>query len=310
MLYFPSKCQAYKCEEYYNLVNDTYCMLHHQEICKLKESSDDFKSKIQNSPQRSNDTKCRTLNCTETSNLVEDFIMLDGCKVYGKWCINHHNLHVKELMYFCDFINCQQTNRLTQTKTGIFCRKHYKQARVKNHIKIRVTCNIDGCNKTARLILSKDKYWCKKHFNLQPDPEIFPSTEKKKYKWLLNKNNLDSLIEDEEIKVIVIPKKSNVNIYKLLNKCQNTNNLSLCNDQGKEMCHAYECKIYKQLYEKYKGKWCPNHCEEITELRTIINKHDGSKKELEARLKELQLRKFPDINHWKWALKLLRCYYK
>jgi hypothetical protein len=94
------------------------------------------------------------------------------------------------------------------------------------------------------------------------------------------------------------------NILNLIDQCKN-NKLwgpTVLNKKGKEVCHANKCKLYKQLHEKYQGKWCDNHLEEITKIRAIINKHDGNINEMIARFKELNLRRYNDINHLTWAI--------
>jgi len=363
-------CKAYNCKLYRDLGSDSYCTIHYNEMKLLKTTSDDFKSKIKLS--KCDDIKCAHLDCIQANNLVEDAILFNDKMIYHKWCIFHYNqLHRYSnniLTYKCGQKGCKQTHNLIQSIYGILCFRHYNMK-----IEVKNVCHIDGCYKTAKLIHSKDKYWCKTHFKLQSDPEIFKSTEKKKYMWnettkircdfnicnkktklilltngkytchkhyylmidddvkrvenvttIANIENIENtkdiknvenvkIVENTKdvkwidiVKTIVNDKKSG-NIYDLLNKCNN--HPKLLNDNGKEMCHAHNCKIYKNLYDKYNGVWCFKHRDEITELRNIIDKHDGSKKELKARIKEFQLRKFPDINHFKWIIKLLKDHY-
>jgi hypothetical protein len=82
-----NKCKAYKCKEYCNSESNKYCILHEEEMFKLNSSSDDFNSKIKNMPSRSNDVCCRSLNCKETHNLVEDYMIFDDEISYGRWCV-------------------------------------------------------------------------------------------------------------------------------------------------------------------------------------------------------------------------------
>jgi len=236
----------------------------------------------------------------------------------------------------CDYVNCKKSSELTKFKHKLFCPEHYDKVtkiRKKAMIYPKPTCNIEGCRKTARLIESVGVLWCKKHFAEQPNPEIFTVVEHKKYQWIENKDYKivndktindkddkdDKIVNDKTVKKInyvtkLVHKMENKvdklftkdtaeikqsDIYDLLKKCTNAKP-QICDN----VCEAYDCKIYKQLYEKHQGKFCHDHNLELTELRKVIKKHDGSKEELEARLKELQLRKFPDLNHWKFAFKL------
>jgi len=351
--YYPSnKCQAYKCDQYCDLLSDRWCFEHCIEMSKISDCRNDLISRINSVPSKSTDISCRALNCKEINNLVEDTIIINNKIVYAKFCIIHHRELLKRREYdllsektkqqTCDYNNCRKIFDLDKYQNKLFCPLHYKKVtKIKSKIKCepKETCHIGGCRKTARLIKSYDKLWCKKHFNEQPNPEIFKSTEPVKYKWVENKveiknndvkndivniNQIENKVKDDKkshTKWIDIVKKvskiSNTdnkklndnipNINDLLNKCINTNKLKICNT---EICHANECKIYKQLYEKHQGVWCEKHYFEIIKLRNIINKHDGSKEELNARIKELELRKFPDLNHWKWAIKLLKHYQK
>lgn len=394
-------CKAYGCGLYRDLGSESYCTIHYHEINLLKKTSDDFDSKIKLSKHLSNDVKCAHKDCIQTDNLVEDAILFNDNIIYKKFCSYHYHQQHRYangmLTYKCERKGCKRTVTLVETTHNIFCYLHYNKL-----LEVKNVCNIDTCNKTAKLIHSNDKYWCKKHFNLQTNPEIFSSTEKKKHVWnettkircdfnicnkktklILLANGKYScckhyyimikdvenpeiipdikIIEDvniiEDVKIIpdiktiekiktmedlenikmiesvenikpikdveniknikdikwidvvktISASKKDSNIYTLLNKCNKQP--KLCNSNGKEMCHAHDCKIYKNLYDKYQGQWCYQHKNEITELRNIIDKHDGSKKELKARIKEFQLRKFPDINHFKWIIKLLKDYH-
>ena len=327
--YIPlmDKCEAYMCDRYRDLRSDRFCNLHEEEMSRLRESSDDFDSKIKSIPSKSTDTKCRSEFCNETHNLVEDSVIFGDQIVYYKFCVRHHSQLLKKreidrLMYKggakkCDYNNCGKILGLTNFDNKLFCKSHYnKLLKIKTIPK--ASCNVDGCKKTSKLIKSYDKLFCKKHFKEQPNPEVFKSTEIIKYKWIESKDKDKDEICKKSHKVDKYSKKVDetsttknkvIDIYDLLNKCNNSNKIQICNDK-QEICHANECKIYKRLHEKHNGRWCNEHISEITELRNIINKHDGSKEELEARLKELQLRKFPDLHHWKFAYKLWSYYQK
>ena len=349
--YDNARCQAYKCKQYRDLGSDRHCTLHMYEFFQLNNSSDDFSSKINSVAPKSTDIMCRSLNCKKLDDLVEDYIISsDNDITYIKLCIPHHHELLKKRACdiflektkakTCDYNNCIKKLGLDKFQNKFFCVEHYNKVCM-NYGKTshRPTCNVTGCNKTARLIKSNDKLWCKKHFELQPNPEIFKSTEQKKYEWIenqkdddknildiavtndLDKNILDIAVTTNESDIKwsgIVKKLTNVSntknkvftVYDLLNKCNDISKLKICNSNNKEYCHASSCKIYKQLSEKHQGKWCNSHVNEITKLRNIINKHEGSKEELEARIKEFQLRKFPDINHWKWIMKLLKHYQK
>ena len=342
MFYF-SQCQAYKCFNYADVGNQKYCLQHLEEIYRMTVASDDFSSKINSIPSKSNDTCCFAINCNEIHNLIEDYITVNNQIVYHKFCIFHHreilrarhvDLMLRETKTLtCDYVNCKKSSGLTKFKHKLFCPEHYdKVTKIETKKKAMVypkpTCNVEGCRKTARLIEFMGILWCKKHFAEKPNPEIFTVVEHKKYQWVENKDYKmvndkdDKIVNDKKIKFVtkVVNKIENKidklltkdvknnketveikqpNIYDLLKKCTNSKP-QICDNA----CEAYDCKIYKQLYQKHQGNFCFDHNLELSQLRKIIKKHDGSKEELEARLKELQLRKFPDINHWKFAYKL------
>jgi len=362
-MYYFKQCEAYRCHNYADAGNQKYCLQHLEEMYILKISSCDFYSKIKSVPSKSNDICCFAINCNESYNLVEDYIIINDQMVYHKFCITHHKeilrarqveLMLKETKTLtCDYVNCKKSSELTKFKHKLFCPEHHDkvtkiETKKKAMIYPKPTCNVEGCRKTARLIESLGVLWCKKHFAEQPNPEIFTVVEHKKYQWIENKDykvvndkndkvvndkndkivndnkivNDDKIVNDKKVKFVtkVVNKIENKidklltkdvknnkdtveikqpDIYDLLKKCSNSKP-QICDN----VCGAYDCKISKQLYERHQGEFCRNHNSELTQLRKIIKKHDGSKEELEARLKELQLRKFPDINHWKFAYKL------
>jgi hypothetical protein len=76
-MFYPSVCQAYKCNLYADSRNQKYCLQHLDEIYRLTVSSDDFNSKIKTIPSKSNDTCCFAINCNEIYNLVEDYITIN-----------------------------------------------------------------------------------------------------------------------------------------------------------------------------------------------------------------------------------------
>ena len=251
-----NKCEAYRCDQYRGLGSDRFCDLHEEEMLRLKESSDDFDSKIKNIPSRSTDKNCRAINCNETHNLVEDSVTFGDEIVYHKFCVKHHAdlLKKREIARLlnkngakkCDYNNCGKILGLNAFDDKVFCNVHYKKLlKIKSIPK--ATCNIDGCKKTAKLIKSYDKLFCKTHFEEQPNPEVFKSTEIIKYKWVesknIDKNGIKDEIEDEiksckksvniikKINKTTITKNVVINIYDLLNKCTNTSKFQLCNDK-------------------------------------------------------------------------------
>jgi hypothetical protein len=83
----------------------------------------------------------------------------------------------------------------------------------------------------------------------------------------------------------------------------------LVNMHGAELCHAYGCRKHVRLVDYAGGKWCRKHLPRIMELRQIIQPHNNTPIELEARLEELILRKNADERHYYYARRVERVYY-
>jgi hypothetical protein len=129
----------------------------------------------------------------------------------------------------------------------------------------------------------------------------FPLKKEKEFV-AINKLLIDNNVSEKSI-TLIIPKKEllvNSQVNSLVKSSQVSSQVS--------SCHAYNCKLYKSLTTKYNGDWCDSHLREISDLRTIIRKHDGSYDEAVCRLKELTMRKNFDVNHWFYALKLFKKY--
>lgn len=331
------KCTAYQCKLYKDIGSDKYCTLHLIEISALLSSSDDFKSKIPVIHQM----KMRCVNHDETctpgeNNLIEDYIMFNSDIIRGCWCLLHYSKLTRNiygnLTYRCEYIGCCETTNLVKG-VKVLCQYHAHSTSWCSHPK---------CNKTSNLVYKDGKYVCVKHSqsgnnSKKPFWKIASKVaEAKEYlsKAHLTKDEITVKISENtdnsacsnsqnDASHIKIPEISNKNaqnklwidvatsttvmepksMYTILKK---QSVVKTCNANGKELCHAQDCKIYKCLYEKYQGKWCANHYEEMKQIRSIIKKHDGSKKELMARIEEFRLRKFFDLGHWKWIIKLMK----
>ena len=120
-----------------------------------------------------------------------------------------------------------------------------------------------------------------------------------------NFKNNDVVINDTNSKndTVVIKKNKIIDINN--NRAKNIINKTI----NKE-CHAYKCNINHELKFKYQGLWCDDHLKDMKLLRSVINRHNGGHDELLCRLKEIKLRKYPDINHIMWAFKMLHKSYE
>ena len=336
-------CRSTGCNEIYNLVEDyistnneiTYiklCIPHHNELLKKREY-DRFSEKVYNKT-------CDYNNCRNS---------LDLDKFKNKLFCPLHYYKVSKVnipKITCNIDGCKKTARLIKSLDKFWCKKHFNEQpnpeifksnepkkyewleNYKGHIKDNININDKDKDKDKDNINDKDKDKDKGHIkdniniNIN-DNDKDKDKDKDNIKNVKDKDNIkdklyikytniikkiDKNNDEIETKCTDIVKTPDVipDIYDLLNKCKNTGKIQMSN----QVCEAYDCKIYKQLYEKYQGHFCCNHISEISELRNIINKHDGSKQELIARLKELRLRKFPDLNHWKFTYELWRHYQK
>jgi hypothetical protein len=76
------------------------------------------------------------------------------------------------------------------------------------------------------------------------------------------------------------------------------------NKNGARLCNAYGCRKHARLTQFGGAMWCRKHLPQIQQLRQVIQPHDGTKEEFDARLEELRLRKTMDYGHWHYASKL------
>lgn len=324
-------CTAYQCKLYKDIGSDKYCTLHLIEISILLENSDDFKSKISTIPQM----KTRCMNHDETctpggNNLIKECIMFNSDIIRGSWCLLHYSKLRRNtygnLTYRCEYIGCSETTNLVKG-VKVLCQFHAHT----------MHCSHAKCNKTSNLVYKDGKYICVKHSqggnnSKKPFWKIASKVEEAKeylskahsskdeimVKVSENFNNftnskshdIPEMSTQNKIWVDVVKNAATTTVLKsvcdILKNQSTTPSIKVCNANGKELCHAQDCKIYKCLYEKYQGKWCANHYEEMKHIRSIIKKHDGSKKELMARLEEFRVRKFFDLGHWKWIIKLMK----
>jgi hypothetical protein len=318
----PSKssdtcCFAINCNEIYNLIEDyvtvnneliyhKYCLIHHREILRARH--------VELMLKETKVLTCDYVNCKKSSSLTKFKHKLFCPEHYDK--VTKIESKKKAIVYpkpTCHIDGCRKTARLIESRDVLWCKKHFAEQpnpdvfTIVEHKKYQWVENKDykivndkndkddKDNKDDKIVNDKDD----KIVNDKDDKIINNKiVNDKKIKFVAKlvhkiENKVDKLFTKDTVEI------KQPDIYDLLKKCTNTKP-QICDNA----CEAYDCKIYKQLYQKHQGNFCFDHNLELTELRKIIKKHDGSKEELEARLKELQLRKFPDINHWKFAYKL------
>lgn len=238
---------------------------------------------------------------------------------------NKHFRTIDQTKVKCEFDGCNKTKRLTEHNGQKLCHNHLnllsKGSFIRQNIphkKEQEMCSVINCNKRTKLIYHNDKKWCPKHFNLNYKPrDINGKLGSIEFVELDNHKNVNDkingngdVIQNEIIKVGKITyaevTKSKIGIT---DKCKIfVKSIKKLNSKEKEVCHANDCKMYKQLYEKHQGKWCKSHLKEISLLRKIIKKHNGSYEEVIARLKEIKLCKYVDENHIHFANILLQSY--
>jgi hypothetical protein len=250
---------------------------------------------------------CNVDDCLKTSRLIEH----EG----KKWCKKHYELHTGEKYHV----------RLT---SSFNLYKLKKDDAVKNNSSNSNSSNSNSSNSNSSNSNSSNSNSSNSNSNsstnLKDDNNIIDTVIVKKYVDIV-KNNLkiidkkdkkdktDKKCKIDKDKKCKINKDKNIimdneTIVNIINQCTTKQVCSsiLFSKKGKEICHANECKMYKRLYNKYKGKWCDEHYEEMTQIRTIINKHEGNTDEMIARFRELKLRRYTDINHLEWAIKMFK----
>lgn len=260
---------------------------------------------------------CDVFRCKITKSLIEIFD--------GSWCKNHYNMIISLSRLYESIDQLENTDLYRHNKTGElmkiygseWCKTQYQEI-------------VNG-----KILKTYHEQIYESHFNEKNYskndlfiPEI--KSAKKYDNWITktinniidNKPNEKSIIEPEKKiieykpkETLIIPLKSpkitdiviakpNIKID-IVPKLKNKIDITIINTNCNESCHAYDCKIYKELTEKYQGKWCDTHYGEITELRKIIGKHDGSLEEMVARFNEIKMRKFPDKGHLYRAMRLM-----
>jgi hypothetical protein len=176
------------------------------------------------------------------------------------------------------------------------------------------------CGKTSKLVLSEidGKKYCKKHYgdSFKSSPLFVPPTSPTPSD-TINVESTNSTNPSDTIKAeptnstdpnpdVKDDSETNDTDNKTIQlKHENTNNDSSIQPiKHENICHAVNCKMYDQLIDKHKGKWCIFHLKIISKLRKIIKRHKGDYDELVARFFELKLRKNIDEGHTRYILEL------
>lgn len=87
-----------------------------------------------------------------------------------------------------------------------------------------------------------------------------------------------------------------------------TSKYDLFNRNGAPLCHAVGCRKHKNLYEQYRGLFCLQHLNELSEIRQRITHDTSSIEKLEcavrARREEALFRKVMECCHMHYLLQL------
>jgi len=85
----------------------------------------------------------------------------------------------------------------------------------------------------------------------------------------------------------------------------------IINKRGQNLCHAMCCRKYKHLEEKFGGRFCPKHIEELQQIRNKLWKAKISGNifnELLYRQEEIEFRKLAEPGHMFFQRSLEKCY--